>query len=97
MMFENAGDGGLVFHFASGEPLAAFPLLAEAVRKIEDKSRAFAVPVSFTVTTNATLISPEIASFLASHSFKVQVSLDGPPDTHNKNRPMLGGQTPTSA
>ena len=92
MMFDNAGDGGLVFHFASGEPLAAFPVLAEAVRKIEDKSRAFAVPVSFTVTTNATLISPEIASFLVDHAFKVQVSLDGPPATHNKNRPMLGGQ-----
>jgi uncharacterized protein len=90
-IFGQAGDR-LAFDFASGEPLTSFPTLVEAVGKIERKAAATGRRVSFGLTTNATLISEKTADFLADHAFDVKVSLDGPPELHDANRPMLGGQ-----
>ena len=90
-IFGAAGDR-LAFDFASGEPLTSFPMLAAAVGKIERKAAVSGRRVSFGLTTNATLVSQKTADFLAEHAFKVKVSLDGPPELHDVNRPMLGGQ-----
>lgn len=92
-IFGAAGAGRhIAVDFASGEPLTAFPFLQEAVGTIERKASTGGRRVSFGLTTNATLVSAKIADFLADHAFKVKVSFDGPPEIHNVNRPMLGGQ-----
>lgn len=91
-IFSKASEAGILVQFASGEALTDFPLFAEVVDKIQRRACSDNVPLSLGLTTNATLVTPEIAAFLADHRFKVKVSIDGPPEIHNKNRPMLGGQ-----
>jgi uncharacterized protein len=92
LIFSNASDAGLVVQFASGEALTAFPRVVDAVEKFQRRAEAAGLRLSFALTTNATLVTPEVAAFLADHRFKVKVSLDGPPEIHDGNRPMLGGQ-----
>ena len=91
-IFARADRAGLIVQFASGEALTAFPLLTKVVEKFVQRARAADVPLTFGLTTNATLITPAIAAFLAEHAFRVKVSLDGPPGLHDGSRPMLGGQ-----
>jgi len=43
------------------------------------------------VTTNATLLAEESAAWLAEHKFSAIVSIDGPPEIHNANRPERAG------
>ena len=92
LVFSKASDAGLVVQFASGEALTAFPRVVDAVQKFRRRAELAGVRLSFALTTNATLVTPEVAAFLADHRFKVKVSLDGPPEIHDRNRPMLGGQ-----
>ena len=48
--------------------------------------------------TNATLLTHEWASYLKEHNFNIGVSLDGPPEVHNKHRRLAtGGDTFTAA
>lgn len=77
-----------VIGFFGGEPLLMFDLIKEVVsyaRMIFDNT------VSFTITTNGTLITDEIAQFLAEHDFGIIVSVDGPENIHDAGRPMAGG------
>ena len=43
------------------------------------------------VQTNATLITPEMAHLFAEYNFLLGVSLDGPPDIHDRHRVNAGG------
>jgi len=76
--------------FYGGEPLLNFSLIKDTVEyaeKIFKEKR-----VSFSITTNASLITKEIACFLLSHDFNVLVSIDGPRDIHDSFRLGPGGE-----
>jgi sulfatase maturation enzyme AslB (radical SAM superfamily) len=45
--------------------------------------------MSDNLTTNATLVTSNIARFLARHHFNVRVSFDGPKEIHNRFRPRI--------
>ena len=47
--------------------------------------------IDFSLTTNATLLKPEVIEFLAEHNFGVTISIDGPPDLQNKFRVFQNG------
>jgi|GEM_PF-293203 len=70
--------------FYGGEPLLNFPLIksgteyAQTVLKQEE--------IDFFITTNATLITPEIAAFLLKYKFSVHTSIDGPKEIHDNFR-----------
>ncbi|PKM94664.1 MAG: hypothetical protein CVU84_09105 [Firmicutes bacterium HGW-Firmicutes-1] len=74
--------------FYGGEPLLAFEKIKYAVFFAKTHSLR---PISFSITTNATLINFEIAQFLNDHSFNVLVSLDGPKDMHDRFRQYPNG------
>jgi uncharacterized protein len=66
------------------EPLSRFPFIKSCVeyaKEIFDKQR-----IVFNITTNATLITPEIADYLLQNGFSVLVSIDGPESIHNRYR-----------
>ncbi|MCG3172819.1 MAG: hypothetical protein GMKNLPBB_00978 [Myxococcota bacterium] len=48
--------------------------------------------VEFSLNTNGTLFTPDRLDFLASHGCKIAISIDGAPETHDRNRPTLGGK-----
>ncbi len=70
--------------FYGGEPLLEFPLIQRVTEYAEEK--LYAKDLKFTVTTNASLLTPEMARFMSEHNFAVTVSLDGTPETHDRSR-----------
>lgn len=87
-----AGAAHVVLHFGSGEPLIRFDLLQRIVASAKSRALSAGQVVSFELTTNASLVTRDIAAFLRDEPFNVRVSCDGPAAIHNAARPMLGGQ-----
>jgi uncharacterized protein len=76
--------------FYGGEPLMEFELMRHAVSFMQ--CAAGGKPVRFSITTNGTLITHEIASFLRNNHFTILLSLDGPQQLHDHYRLMRNGQ-----
>ena len=74
-----------------GEPLLNLPAVRAAVDEAETAARAAGKRVRFSLTTNGTLVTEEVCEFLHRHRVSVSVSLDGPPEVHDANRPTRGG------
>lgn len=70
--------------FYGGEPLLEFPLIQKVVEYAEKK--LYGKRLTFAVTTNASLLTPEIAEFFTKHNFRTTISLDGTPETHDRSR-----------
>jgi len=70
--------------FCGGEPLLVFPLIKSIVdyarRKISKKE------IHFALTTNATLLTSEMANYFNKENFRIMVSIDGPEEIHNSYR-----------
>lgn len=75
--------------FYGGEPLLNFPVIKESVRYAREVFKD--KPPQFNLTTNGTLITPEIARFFAENQVDVRVSIDGPEDVHNRYRKNIAG------
>ncbi|WP_167470633.1 radical SAM/SPASM domain-containing protein [Mycobacterium innocens] len=86
------GAPRLSLHFGSGEPLMRFDLLRRIVARALQHSAQSGQEIAFELTTNATLVTRDIASFLRDHPFNVRVSCDGPAAVHNAHRPMRNGR-----
>lgn len=79
--------------FYGGEPLLEIDLIKKAVLY---SGKVFAEKkLSYNITTNATLLSLEIADFLVANEFNITISLDGPKSIHNKNRIFAGSNKGT--
>ncbi len=91
--FKQAADSDhIALHFGSGEPLIEFDLLRRLVRNATARTAATGQKLTFELTTNATLVTPEIAAFFADHPFNIRVSCDGPAKVHDRYRPMANGR-----
>lgn len=85
--------GGMVkIAFMGGEPLIAFDLIRRAVGYARHRASTRAIKLGFSITTNATLLSRDMAEFLAEHRFAVTVSLDGDRAANDRLRPARGGR-----
>lgn len=76
--------------FYGGEPLLEKKLLKESVKYAEE--RFDQKKISFSTTTNGTLLNDEIVEFFIEHDISVMVSLDGPRDIHDLSRKFANGQ-----
>ncbi len=73
-----------VIAFYGGEPLLEFPLIQQVVQYAREK--LYGKNLEFTITTNASLLSPNIAKFLMENNFMTTISLDGTSETHDRSR-----------
>lgn len=73
-----------------GEPLLNLPALKAAVAEGERAAAERGKTLVLSITTNGTRFTPEVLDFLAEHRIGVSVSIDGPPDLHDANRPYAG-------
>jgi uncharacterized protein len=80
-------------NFFGGEPLLAFHEIQKLVLHALRLGVTYDRAVSFTMTTNATLATDEIACWLSQHGFSVVVSIDGDPAMHGRNRPDASGRS----
>lgn len=75
-----------------GEPLLVPELVCQIVKVVEEIKQAKGQQASIFLFTNGTLVSKEIAEFLANNDVGVIVSIDGPEEIHNKMRLTKSGE-----
>ena len=75
----------ITIEFQGGEPLMNFPV----IRYIVENANEFlpGKEVQFTLVSNLSLITDEIAKFLDDHHVSISTSLDGFRELHDMNRP----------
>lgn len=79
----------LGFH-GGGEPTAAWSLLVQIVDYARKVAGRHDLRVAFAMSTGAVLSGAQ-AQWLASQDFNLTVSLDGPPEVQDRNRPLKDG------
>lgn len=79
--------------FYGGEPLLRFDVFKACVDHAT--ARRDGLPVHFQLTSNGTLVTPEMIAYFRERSVSLLVSLDGPPQCHDRNRVFADGK-PTS-
>ncbi len=78
--------------FFGGEPLSNMPLIRELVAYAAPRAAGLGKVVDFSLTTNATLLTPELVDWFDAHRFALTVSMDGPKALHDANRKTVGGK-----
>jgi len=90
MELSEPGDEVTVIFFG-GEPLLCRELIQDAVNYAKAKADSCDRLLRFSLTSNGVLLDSEMVSFLDENDIGVQVSIDGPPDIQNRNRPLRDG------
>jgi uncharacterized protein len=70
--------------FYGGEPLLEYDLLKKLVEYANDVF--LGKRVNYTITTNGSLLTDEIVSFLEENDFNLLISIDGTKKAHDRNR-----------
>ena len=83
----------VVIGFMGGEPLLHRKLLHASARYASEQGALRGIPVQFSITTNATLLTPEDARLFAEFDWTVQISLDGTQEFHDRQRPAKDGRS----
>lgn len=83
--------GELLLGWFGGEPLLRWDLLTALHGHAHERAAAAGVRLSGTVTTNATLLTPERMAWFADRGITVGISIDGDRDSHDRLRPLAGG------
>ncbi|MBC7927066.1 MAG: quinohemoprotein amine dehydrogenase maturation protein [Bryobacteraceae bacterium] len=78
--------------FFGGETLMNFPLLKWVVNYASTRAAEVGKSIDYSLTTNGTLLSPEIIEFLAEEKIGVTVSIDGPKEMHDALRVYSNGR-----
>jgi uncharacterized protein len=89
---ESKGRKSIHITFFGGETLMNFPLLKQAVTYAQTEANRRNVALDFSLTTNATLLTPAIIDFLAENAIGVTVSIDGAKESHDAFRIFKNGR-----
>jgi uncharacterized protein len=86
-------ESGQIAHmtFFGGETLLNFPVLKTTVAYARKRAAEVGKTIDFSLTTNATLLQPEIIEFLAENEIGVTISMDGPRELQNRFRVFHNG------
>jgi len=92
-LLEQSGDRQTVhITFFGGETLMNYPLLKQVVAYANDRAAEQGRHIDFSLTTNATLLTPAIIEFLSENRIGVTVSMDGPKEMHDRLRVFANGR-----
>jgi uncharacterized protein len=78
--------------FFGGETLMNFPVLKSAIAYARRRAAEVGKDIDFSLTTNATLLRPDVIDFLADERVGVTISIDGPQDLQDKFRVFSNGK-----
>lgn len=81
----------LYVYFFGGEPLLNKDVILHTVRYTNAKAAELGKNTMFGITTNGTILDDEILNCFNENKFAVLVSLDGPKETHDKQRCLTDG------
>ena len=83
----------LALTFFGGEPLLNLPVLYEIAERAWTETQLRGVDMELNAITNGLLLTPEVVDRLKPFGLNgFKVTLDGDRDTHNRMRPLRGGQ-----
>lgn len=88
----SAGRRAVHITFVGGETLMNFPLLKQVVDYAGAQAGELGRYIDFSLTTNATLLSPAIIEYLSEKRIGVTVSMDGSKESHDKFRVFANGR-----
>ena len=91
MLKESGANRMAHITFFGGETLLNFPVLKKTIDYARRRAAEIGKDVDFSLTTNATLLKPEIIEFLADNHVGVTISIDGPRDVQDKFRVFNNG------
>jgi uncharacterized protein len=77
--------------FFGGEPLLNFQLMKHLVPYAAERAESCGKNVHFTITTNGTLLTDRVIEFLNENRIGVVISIDGPREIQDHNRPFKNG------
>jgi uncharacterized protein len=77
--------------FMGGEPLVNRAVIQATTRRAAAMAERRGVELTFSITTNGTLLAEADADFFEAYGFAVTVSLDGPQPVHDALRPYKSG------
>ena len=93
LLVSGVSAGGRVnLAFLGGEPLINRAALRATTEYAVRRGAEQRIGVTFSITTNGTLITPDDGVFFEHHGFAVTVSIDGSRDAHDALRPFKGGR-----
>ena len=75
--------------FYGGEPLLEFDLIKKAIEY--SRKKFMGKEISFSMTTNGTLLTEEIIRFLSKNKVQLVISLDGAKEINDENRVFKNG------
>lgn len=78
--------------FFGGETLMNFPVLKKTVAYARQRADEVGKAIDFSLTTNATLLKPDVIDFLADERIGVTISIDGPQEIQDKFRVFQNGK-----
>jgi len=83
----------VVLTFFGGEPLLNLPVMYALAERAWDATEARGIALYVNVITNGLLLTPEVVDRLLPYGLNgIKITLDGDRDTHNRMRPLRGGQ-----
>jgi uncharacterized protein len=77
--------------FLGGEPLVNRKVLRAATLRALELANGRGAKITFSITTNGTLLTEDDGRFFEEHGFAVTISIDGPREVHDALRPFKGG------
>lgn len=92
LIAEAVGRKAVHITFFGGETLMNFRLLRDVVDYANAATAAVGKGITYSLTTNATLLTEEIVTFLSENRIGVTVSMDGPPEVQDKHRVYKNGK-----
>jgi len=81
----------VAIEFQGGEPLLNWPVVKYIIDEAPKRSRKAQKDLELRLVTNGSLINREIFNYLLDKKVSLCLSLDGPEELHNKNRPFVSG------
>ena len=91
LLKESGTNNAAHLTFFGGETLLNFPVLKTTIAYARRRAGELGKHIDFSLTTNATLLRPEIIEFLAEENVGVTISIDGPREMQNKFRVFHNG------
>jgi uncharacterized protein len=86
-------SGRFVLTFFGGEPLLNMPVVYYLAERMWKACQERGVTMLINIITNGLLLTPEMIDRLNAFGLNgVKITLDGDKDTHNRMRPLRGGQ-----
>ncbi len=81
-----------VISYYGGESLLEWKALLHSVKYALGHSKANQLDITFNMTTNATLLTPEKVDTLVKFGFQIDISLDGPKNENDRFRNFTNGK-----